>query len=56
MADLEDPIIGCLEAARVAVEDELRSATDCTSNTAYIAELATRINVINQLLSFYKVK
>lgn len=50
MAQEPDPLVTCLEAARDAVLAELRADTDCTGNTALVAELAARANAINQLL------
>lgn len=58
MANIEDAeVIACLENARDATLQTIRNDfADCSSNPATIAELANRVNAINTLLAFLKVK
>jgi len=55
MPEPEDPIIACLEAARDTLAQRIRD--ECgTLNPEGVAELAGHINVLNELLAFYKAK
>jgi hypothetical protein len=56
MAEENAPLIECLEASRAAILDEFLQEGICGSNPAAVAELAGQVNVINQLLTFLKVK